>query len=61
MMAADMADDEWLFQCPECSFSHIELECFAINNEVHCIVCLEERQLTVRLRRWKQKPDDTHE
>jgi hypothetical protein len=51
-----MADEEWLFQCPECSFSHIEFECFGADDEVHCIVCLEERQATIRLRRWRQNP-----
>jgi hypothetical protein len=53
----EMSSGEWLFQCPECEFSHIEFECLAIDDDLHCIVCLEERRVTVRLRRWAAQPE----
>jgi hypothetical protein len=42
----------WSFQCPECGFGHVELGWLATDNETHCLVCLEERGVDVRLQRW---------
>lgn len=47
----------WQFQCPECGFGHVELECLADDDEVHCLVCSDERQVEVRLERWIDEPN----
>jgi hypothetical protein len=52
-----MPDGEWQFQCPECGVSHVEFQCLAVDDEIHCVVCWEERRVTVRLERWIDAPD----
>ena len=49
-----MADREkaWRFQCPECGFGDVELAGLATDDELHCVVCWEERRVAVTLCRW---------
>jgi hypothetical protein len=54
-----MTDGEWLFQCPECNVSHHEMDCFAGDDEIYCVVCWEDNQQTVRLHRWIELPEKT--
>ncbi len=42
----------WEFACPECGFGHIEIGHLAADDEIHCVVCLEEIDRHVVLRRW---------
>ena len=40
------------FVCPECGLSDAEIGSLATAGEVHCIVCLNEDNQHVFLRRW---------
>jgi len=42
----------WSFQCPECGFGHVELGWLGTGDEAYCLVCSEERGVSVRLQRW---------
>ena len=42
----------WQFICPECGFGHEELGILAADDDLYCVVCLEERDVHVRLSRW---------
>ena len=42
----------WHFHCPECGFGDREFGYLLADEEVHCMVCLEEGGRSVRLRRW---------
>ncbi len=42
----------WHFHCPECGFGDREFGYLLADEEVHCLVCLEEGDRTVILRRW---------
>ncbi len=53
-MAASAGLDVWVwcFHCPECGFGHQELDHLAADQEIHCVVCLEEDGRLVQLHRW---------
>ena len=40
------------FVCPDCGLSDAELGSLAAAGEIHCIVCLNEEERHVILRRW---------
>ena len=42
----------WCFECPECQFDHHEAGSLATDDEVHCLLCLEDSGHAVALRRW---------
>ena len=42
----------WEFACPECGFGHVEIGDLAADDEIHCVVCLEETDRHVVLHRW---------
>ena len=50
-------DGFWHFQCPECGMGDAELGRLAADQELHCEVCAEERQVSIRLCRWLPEPD----
>ena len=54
----------WEFACPECSFSHIEFGVLALDDDVYCVVCLDEQGRHVRLHRWvaviEEAPSSDH-
>ena len=41
----------WQFACPECSFGHGEIGCLAADDEIYCLICLEETDRYVVLHR----------
>ena len=41
------------FQCPECGFGDYEVGHLVAEDEVYCIVCLEEEGRRIRVRRWE--------
>jgi hypothetical protein len=43
----------WKFHCPVCGFGDGEHGHLLAAHEVHCVVCLEEEDRYVRLRRWE--------
>ena len=45
-------DAVWHFHCPECGFGDRELGYLLGDEELHCVVCLEEQGRMVTLRRW---------
>jgi hypothetical protein len=47
----------WQFACPECGFGHVELETLATDEELYCVVCLEESDRHVVLHRWIAVPE----
>ena len=51
-MATKQREAHWEFVCPECGFGHRELGCLAANDEIYCMVCLEETDRHVVLHRW---------
>jgi hypothetical protein len=42
----------WEFICPECGFGHGELGGLATDDEMYCVVCLEETDRHIVLHRW---------
>lgn len=44
----------WHFQCPECGFGDFEVGHLTDAGADHCIVCLEERGLRIRLEVWEE-------
>ncbi len=42
----------WQFACPECGFGNVEIGGLAADDEIHCLVCLEEADRHIRLHRW---------
>jgi hypothetical protein len=42
------------FQCPECGFGDDEVGHLVAEDEVYCIVCLEEEGRRIRVRRWEE-------
>ena len=44
----------WGFHCPECGFGHQELGHLAADQEIHCVVCMDEDGRYVRLQRWTE-------
>ncbi len=44
----------WSFHCPECGFGHQELGHLATDQEIHCLVCLEEDGRLIHLQRWTE-------
>ena len=54
-----MADPEVrsLFQCPRCGFGSHEVGHLIADDEIFCIVCLEEAAIEVRLQRWDEPGD----
>jgi hypothetical protein len=43
----------WQFQCPECGFGDTEHGYKLTDQEIYCVVCLEEEGRQVRLHRWE--------
>ena len=43
------------FQCPECSLSDFEVGHLTGEDEIYCVVCLEEEGRLIRLQRWKKE------
>jgi len=46
-----------VFQCPRCGFGSPEVGDLVSDDEVFCVVCLEEEGLSIRVQRWEE-PDD---
>jgi hypothetical protein len=44
------------FQCPECGFGDYEVGHLVAEDEVYCIVCLEEERRRIRVRRRGPSP-----
>ena len=42
----------WEFVCPEWGFGNSELGYLASDDEIYCVVCLEENDRHVILHRW---------
>ena len=51
-MATKQREAHWEFVCPECGFGHDELGVLATDDEIYCVVCLEETDRHVVLHRW---------
>ena len=47
-----------LFQCPRCGLGSYEVGHLVSDDEVFCVVCLEEEGLQIRLQRWEETADD---
>jgi hypothetical protein len=47
-----------LFQCPRCAFGSYEVGYLVSDDEVFCVVCLEEEGLQIRLQRWEVSTED---
>jgi hypothetical protein len=45
-------DAHWRFSCPACGFGDTELGFLAGDDDLYCIVCLEETDRRVVLHRW---------
>ena len=50
--ATKQREAHWEFACPECGFGHSELGFLATDDEIYCVVCLEETDRHVVLHRW---------
>ena len=48
---AKQREAHWAFVCPECGFGHDELGELACDDEIFSVVCLEEADRHVALRR----------
>jgi hypothetical protein len=57
MACAEASVRCWHFHCPACGAGDGEFGHFATDDEVHCLVCLEEENRFVVLRRWLAEPD----
>ena len=42
------------FQCPECGFGDYEIGHLTAEDEIYCVVCLEEEDRLIRLQRWEE-------
>jgi hypothetical protein len=42
----------WHFYCPECGFGDCEFGHLLADDEVRCLICIEEDGREVQLRRW---------
>ena len=49
---ARQREAHWEFVCPECGFGHDEFGELACDDDIYCVVCLEETDRHVVLRRW---------
>jgi hypothetical protein len=45
-------ETHWQFACPECGFGHAEIGALAADDEIYCLVCLEEAGRYIILHRW---------
>jgi len=48
----------WRFHCPECGFGDREFGYLLADDELHCLVCIEEDGREVRLHRWLAEEAD---
>jgi hypothetical protein len=44
------------FQCPRCGMGDHEAGHLVDMNDEHCLICLEEDGLQIRLERWSEEP-----
>ncbi len=43
------------FHCPECGFGDYEVGHLTAEDEIYCVVCLEEEDRLIRLQRWEER------
>jgi len=46
------------FQCPECGLGDREVGYLVANDEIYCIVCLEEQGRQIRVACWEEGKTD---
>jgi hypothetical protein len=45
------------FQCPECGLGHHEVGHLVTQDDIYCVVCLEEHGRPIRLHCWVEEAD----
>ena len=48
------------FRCPECGFGNHEVGHLTAEDEIYCLVCLEEEDRLIRLNRWQGEVEIAH-
>ena len=48
------------FHCPECSFGDYEVDHLTDGDEIYCVVCLEQDDQLIRLRRWGEEGEGAY-
>jgi hypothetical protein len=57
-MSGARAKTVFRFHCQECGFGDDEVGHLTDATEVYCVVCLEQDDQLVRLRRWQEEKEE---
>ena len=48
------------FQCPDCGFGDYEIGHLTDEDEIYCVVCLEQEHQLIRLQRWEEEGEGAY-
>ena len=48
------------FHCPDCGFNDYEVGHLMAEDQIYCVICLEEEDRLVRLHRWEEEGEGAY-